>query len=82
MDLEPSILASGVNFPDALAPGPVAHQLGGSLLLVDPLELASSAATADLLDANADEIDTLVIAGGVQAVSQAVEDQALAAIAD
>lgn len=74
------MLASGTDFPDALAAGPTAHALDGVLLLVDPLDLADSRATQTLLEDNAGDVERLLVAGGVQAVSQAVFDDATALV--
>ncbi len=80
-DPEPVVLASGVAFPDALTASPLAAQLDGVLLLVDPSDLGSSGPTAALLESRAAEISTVIVAGGVEAVSQRVADQAAAATA-
>jgi len=62
-------VANGLNFPDALAAGPAAGYLGGSLLLTSPTALP---------DVVRDEIirlepDTIYIVGGTGAVSASVE---------
>jgi putative cell wall-binding protein len=64
-------LASGRNWPDALAAGPAAAAAGHSLLLVDSGDLSASAATETALA----EGDLLMarIVGGAAAVSPAVE---------
>lgn len=79
---EPTLVASGSTFPDALAAVPAAHALGGSLLLVAPHDLAASGPVGDYLGRYAGTIDTAVIAGGPVAVSGGVERQIAAAIAD
>ena len=78
--VNPTWLASGVNFPDALSAGVGAFFDGGVLLLVDPTSLANSPAVADHLDDNAQAIDRVVIAGGSAAVSPQVAQQVLDAI--
>jgi putative cell wall-binding protein len=61
-------LASGVNFPDALAAGPAASKLGGPVLLTAPDALP--AAVSDEIERLAP--DTVVIVGGTPSVSAAV----------
>lgn len=63
-------VANGLNFPDALAAGPAAGKLGGSLLLTDPTSLPTIVR---------DEIDrlnptTIYVIGGTGAVSTVVEN--------
>ncbi|MEN9620619.1 MAG: hypothetical protein RL499_812, partial [Actinomycetota bacterium] len=62
-------VANGLNFPDALAAGPAAGKLGGSLLLTNPTSLP---------DVVRDEIvrlnpSTIYVIGGTGAVSASVE---------
>lgn len=69
-------IATGENFPDALAVAPLAHQLGGPVLLTQ---------TSSLPDTTKNEIERLnpnsiYILGGTVAISQSVE-QALAGLA-
>lgn len=75
-------LASGVNFPDALSAGPAAAALDGVLLLVDPAALANSPESLALLEANADGVLRLFVAGGTAAVSEDVAQSALAALTE
>jgi len=82
IDAEPAVLASGGNFPDALTAAPLAHTVGGSLILVDPEDLSASAASQTFLADRAQEIDTLLVAGGPQALADAVVEQAREATAD
>jgi putative cell wall-binding protein len=64
-------VASGLNFPDALAASPTAGALGGPLLLVHPDGIPpATAAQLDRLDPV-----TIVIAGGPSSVSAEVEQQ-------
>lgn len=64
-----AIVASGVNFPDALASGPISYRNGLPLLLTLPGSLPSS--TADALGTLA--IDHVLLVGGTTAVSDAVK---------
>jgi glycerophosphoryl diester phosphodiesterase len=64
-------LASGRNWPDALAAGPAAAAAGHSLLLVDSDDLEASAATAAAL-ADGDLLMARIV-GGAAAISPAVE---------
>lgn len=68
-------LATGHNFPDALAAGPAVAALGESLMLVHDQDLDASPATADLIDQQRDEIRLVRLLGGEQAISAAVETQ-------
>lgn len=63
-------LASGLNFPDALAASAVSANSGNPILLTPPDALHASTASA-LLDLGT---DTIVIVGGTAAVSQDVQD--------
>lgn len=74
-DPDPALLASGVNFPDALTAVPAAHQLGGLVLLVDPFDLADSGATETFLTENVGVITTVIVAGGVEAIADEVVAQ-------
>lgn len=65
------VVATGRDFPDALSGGPAAAALGGPLLLVD--RDAVPAATRDELTRL--RPDRIVIVGGAQAVSEAVESR-------
>lgn len=64
-------VATGRNFPDALAGGPAAGVNGGPLLLTDPNDLPDSVAS-ELLRLNPRRV---VILGGEAAVSRAVRDE-------
>ncbi len=76
--LVPLVIASGTAFPDALGAGVLAARLGGGLLLVDPLDLRSSPASATALQGL--DVGTVRVAGGTAAVSAAVIDQVVAAL--
>ncbi|MDP8970864.1 MAG: cell wall-binding repeat-containing protein [Actinomycetota bacterium] len=81
-DVEPTLVASGLNFPDALVAGVAAFKLGGVLILVDPGSVTHSPATVEFLEANRQEIDTAIIVGGTAAISQNVQDEILELIRD
>jgi uncharacterized repeat protein (TIGR01451 family) len=70
--VEPTLLASGVDFSDALISGPAAHRLGGVVTITDPQTLDNSAATRTYFERYADDIDTVIIVGGERAVSATV----------
>jgi putative cell wall-binding protein len=78
----PTVLASGTAFADALAAGPAAAQLGGVLLLVHHADLDASVATQQFLEEHREEIDLVLLAGGAGAVGDAVADEALALTRD
>ena len=81
-DLERTWVASGLDFPDALAAGVAAWNDGGALMLVHGADLEASPASGTYLRANAESIDRVVIVGGEAAVSRTVERQIVEAIAD
>ncbi len=78
-DLQPTVVANGFAFPDALAAGPAAHAQGGALLIVDPVDATRSQVVLDLLTSR-DEVQTVLVAGGDQAIAPLVESQLRAAI--
>jgi putative cell wall-binding protein len=65
------VLASGLNFPDALSSGYLANEVGGSILLTDPGFIP--AITLDTLRQLG--TSTVYIVGGPSAVSNAIEAQ-------
>jgi putative cell wall-binding protein/chitodextrinase len=66
-----AFIATGSNFPDALAGGAVAAELGGPVLLTDPAGLpAATRAVLERLQAQ-----RIVVLGGTSAVSDAVLDE-------
>lgn len=69
------VIATGSNYPDALAAGPVAAALGGPVLLVNGNRPSLDAATIALLD----ELQpaAFLIAGGTNTVSAGIEAQLL-----
>ena len=71
-------VASGEQFPDALAGGAHAAAYGGPLLLTTPASLPG--AVRDYLTANAQQIENAYVYGGTAAVRDAVLDQVQVAI--
>ena len=69
------VVATGAAFADALAAGPVAHRLGGPVLLTDPVSLP--APTIEALQAL--QPQRVIILGGFAAVSPAVQAEIAAA---
>ncbi len=69
-----ALLATGLNWPDALAAGPASAQRGSAFLLVHPDDLRSSAASHSWLDAR--ELDAGWVVGGTGAVTELVARQA------
>jgi putative cell wall-binding protein len=67
--LKVAILATGLNFPDALAAGPAAYFGHLPILLTDPNTLSASASSA----ITSQGITGVIIVGGDNAVSSAVE---------
>jgi hypothetical protein len=65
-------VASGTNFPDALAAGPVAAAQGGPLLLVPNDGVLPATLSAELKRLNPSRVD---IAGGTAAVSSTVQSE-------
>jgi putative cell wall-binding protein len=70
-------LASGENFPDALAAAPAVAKSGGVLLLAPPQTLAQSTATTRALIAEADAIERALLLGGPSALSDTVRGDVL-----
>jgi putative cell wall-binding protein len=66
-----AIVASGVNFPDALAAAPMSYQASFPLVLTDPNNLP--AASVDVL--HTDGIKQVLVVGGTAAVSDGVARQ-------
>jgi putative cell wall-binding protein len=64
-------IASGLNFPDALAAGPAAGDAGGPVILVDGTQKSADSALKTLLD----DLGVIVvkIAGGTSAVSSGIQ---------
>jgi len=68
-----AFIATGRNFPDALAAGPAAAELGGPVILVPGNATAVDAATLALLSSLSTE--TVYVAGGTGVVSQSIANQ-------
>ncbi|WP_162867409.1 choice-of-anchor P family protein [Euzebya tangerina] len=68
-------LASGEDFPDALTAAVGVHRLGGSLSLVNPVDLMASPAVAEYVTGRGDTLDRVLLVGGDSAVSPAVAQQ-------
>lgn len=68
---ETAIVATGRNYPDALAAGPAAGVIGAPVILVDGDATSASSATLALLDDLG--VRRIIIAGGPGAVSPGVE---------
>ena len=73
-------LATGLNFPDALVAGPAVALDDGILLLINGQDLDASAASAQWLEDNKDDIGTLRFLGGPVAITDAVRDAVLAKV--
>jgi hypothetical protein len=80
--LDPNVLylATGRNWPDALAAGPSVALDGSVLLLVDPVDLDRSAAVRAYL-AEHEPFDDIDLLGGRAAISDAVEQAIRAEVA-
>lgn len=70
-----AILATGLNFPDALAAGPLGGQLGAPIVLTASLPTESR----DFLDKHSRTISKLYVAGGTAAIDDATVAAAEAA---
>ncbi|MDA3936022.1 MAG: cell wall-binding repeat-containing protein [Actinomycetota bacterium] len=68
-------LATGSNFPDALAGGPAVGIGGGVLLMVDPLaSSAGGSVAAEFLEARHAGVGRLEVLGGTSVISESVAD--------
>lgn len=65
-------LATGINFPDALAAGPAVAATGGILLLIDGTGLDGSKHTRDWLIDHADLLEHVRLVGGEGVISDGV----------
>jgi hypothetical protein len=72
-------IASGADFPDALAGGAHIANLGGPLLLTSPTSL--SQATKSYVDEHATMIEAAYIYGGTAAIAEAVREAVAAIVA-
>lgn len=64
-------IATGRNFPDALAAGPAAARLGGAVLLIDGAMTTTDTATRDLITSLG--LPNLYLAGGTGSISAGAE---------
>lgn len=71
-------LATGLDFPDALAAGPAAARDGAPLLLVDGTTAGASTESEAWLSAHAADLDAAVVVGGTAAVSEEVAERSAA----
>jgi uncharacterized repeat protein (TIGR01451 family) len=75
-DVEPTLLASGLSFSDALVAGPAAHILGGVVMITDPDDLdRPSTYTRTFFEEQRERVETVMIVGGRAAVSDRVAQQ-------
>lgn len=65
-----AFIATGVNFPDALAAGPAAAKIGAPVILVPGDASTADAATVSILERL--EVSRVFVAGGTGAVSQGI----------
>jgi putative cell wall-binding protein len=65
-------VATGRNYPDALAAGPAAARAGAPLLLIDGMAPGGSPESDQWLAAEAARLDDAVLSGGVAALSDSV----------
>jgi putative cell wall-binding protein len=73
MDADRLWLATGRNFPDALAAGPAVSALGDSFLLIDGLGLAGSPQIEQLIAARSDDYERIYLVGGPGVITAGVE---------
>lgn len=74
-DLSATWVATGLDFPDALAAGAAAGAGDTTVLLVDGQGLDASPESRAFLAEHADVIDTVAVAGGVHAVAAPVAEE-------
>ncbi|HWH32289.1 MAG TPA: cell wall-binding repeat-containing protein, partial [Egibacteraceae bacterium] len=74
------VVATGNDFPDALAAGALAARLDGPMLLSPQCTLGDSPATSDFLTANKARLDKAALVGGRAALSDRVMEQVAAGI--
>ncbi|MDQ3973263.1 MAG: cell wall-binding repeat-containing protein, partial [Actinomycetota bacterium] len=82
MSPQPTYVASGENFPDALVTGPAAAKRQGVLVLVHPSDLDNSPPTRQYLEQFETQIQDVFLLGGPGAISDAVEQQIQAILAE
>ena len=71
----PLVVATGKDFPDALAAGALAARLDGPLLLAPQCRLEDSPPTAEFLSANRARLERAALVGGRAALSDRVAEQ-------
>lgn len=74
-DLGVVYVATGLDFPDALAAGPVAARTGGPVLLVDGEEPSRSPASLAFLRAHGRRVGALWVFGGAAAIGEPTVDR-------
>jgi len=79
-DPRPLVVATGSDYPDALAAGAVAARVDAPLLLVDGRDLAASPAVGVFLAERDGRFDRGVVVGGTTALSDVVRDQLAGAL--
>ncbi len=79
-DPRPLVVATGSDYPDALAAGAVAARLDAPLLLVDGRDLAASPAVGVFLAERGGRFDRGIVLGGTTALTDLVRDQLAAAL--
>lgn len=72
---KPVVLATGQDFPDALAAGGLAAHLSGALVLAPPCSLSQAEPVRDFLEDRRAELERAVIVGGTKAVSDRVREE-------
>jgi putative cell wall-binding protein len=81
MSLSNLWLATGLNFPDALAAGPAVAAAGDALLLINGQNLANSPAARTFLQERAGDIGGAILLGGPRAITEAVAQEIAGIIA-
>lgn len=77
---KPVVLATGKDFPDALAAGGLAARLSGALVLAPPCTLSEAEPVRDFLEERRAQLEHAVIVGGTKAVSDRVREEVAAAL--
>jgi hypothetical protein len=75
MDADAVWLATGRNFPDALAAGPAAARAGAPLVLIDGQEVGGAPEVERWLGEQADRVRSATVVGGKGAISSSVADE-------
>ena len=74
------VLVTGQNWPDALAAGPAAAQVGGTVLLTPQSSITSSEAVEAYLQQQADTIERAAVAGSTGVVDQRIVRELVAVL--